>query len=107
MRELLHTEESKGFTINFYVRDEEINPLDSFDTPDAEDIMDKIMKGDLLWFCAEVTASKKGVELGNDFLGACCEENYLDFINNPYYADMRDQAIVKAQLTLKSLLESE
>jgi hypothetical protein len=107
MRELLHTEDYEGFKIDFYVRDEDINPRDMFDTPDIDDIIEKINNGDLLWFCAEVTASKKGIVLGNDFLGGCCEENYLDFLNNPCYPDMKAGAAREAQETLKSLLESE
>jgi len=106
-QELIHLEEREGFTIHCYAQEEDISPEGHFasgdDAADAE-IIRKIANADLAWFCAHVTASKEGIVLGSDYLGACCYKSTQDFItSNDYYADMVEEVIQQAKTTLKKL----
>lgn len=99
--ELVHDEEYSGFDIRVYFTPELDNPQDHFD--DAETIR-KINDGLYLWFTAKVTASKNGVELAADYLGACCYESVRDFVQpGDYYDDMRDNVVRDAQRVIAGL----
>ena len=102
--ELVHTEECQGFTINLYLRPE-------YDTPDWDfereeertELLRKIENGSVLWFCAKVTADKKGVELSSDYLGGCCYSSVDQFLTGGYYEDMKNTVIEEARQTIKEL----
>lgn len=101
-----HTEIKDGFTIDVYALPEDISPKGCFDTEDSQEIIDKIESGDLEWFCAKVTASKNGIILADDYLGACCYESLTDFINpDCYFGDMRESVIKQAKEAIKLLSE--
>ena len=106
-KELIHEEERKGFTIQFWAHEELMSPDDSFDFENEEerqDLYEKLNAFQLVWFCAEVKALKNGVELGNDYLGGCCYESYEQFVeDNDYYADMVNSAITEAKEEIKNL----
>ena len=103
---LFHTEIIEGFTINVFSLPEDISPRGQFETDDAQEIIEKIENGQLEWFCAKVTASKNGVLLAEDYLGACCYKSLSDFINpDCYYGDMVKTVIKEAKETIKSLQE--
>lgn len=108
-QELIHEEESSGFTIRFYACEEYLHPSDSFDDTchDIADICDKIDRGIYVWFCAKVTASKADVELASDYLGACLYESCKQFVtDNDYYADMKTRVIEEAKQTIHILAEA-
>jgi len=101
---LIHSEEREGFEINFYAGEEDCHPRDLFMPEDVDQIVNDINEGNLVWFVAKVTASKKGIELANDYLGGCLYPSYMDFVeDNFYYADMIDTVIKDARQTIKEL----
>jgi hypothetical protein len=106
-KELIHEETREGFTVRFYACEETDDPRGHFATgsdSDDEETIRKIYDGELTWFCAEVTASKEGVELGADYLGACCYETTKDFVTaGDYYEDMVNTAITEAKSTIAKL----
>lgn len=105
---LIHTEEVDGFEINFYAAPEDSHPRDSFDdsVDDIDEICRKIDNGFYAWFIAKVTASKAGIELASDYLGACLYESCQQFVTeNAYYADMKERVIEEAKQTIHILAE--
>lgn len=105
--EFIDGEDYEGFLIRFYACDEHERPQDHFalDVETETDIFRRIDSGDLQWFCAKVTASKAGVELAADYLGCCCYESALDFVNERggYYEDMRAAVVEQAKAKLAEL----
>ena len=102
----LHTETRDGFTINFYALPEETDPADQFDMGDEanREVLEGIASGRYDWFCAKVTASKAGVELGADYLGCCCHCGAADWwLEGGYREDMINEATSQALETLKRL----
>ena len=96
-----------GFDIYFTPLVEYDSIVDSMDDELAKDTIERVESGDLVWFCAKVTAWKAGVELGEDYLGGCCYESFESFytkFKNEYYLDMRDTAISQAQDKINQLL---
>jgi len=107
-QELIHEEEAAGFAIRFYACEEYSHPKDSFDDTchDVSDICDKIDRGVYVWFCAKVTASKNGIELASDYLGACLYDSCQQFVeHNDYYADMKATVIKEAKQAIAKLAE--
>lgn len=106
-RELISTETHDGFEIRFYACEEYLSPRDYFDESIEEEFgtFEKIADGRLAWFCAQVTASKNGIELATDSLGACCYESAEDFVRESggYYEDMRATVIKEARATVREL----
>lgn len=99
--ELVHDEEHEGFDIRVYFTPELDNPRDHFDD---EETIRKINDGIYLWFTAKVTASKNGVELATDYLGACCYESARDFVQpGDYYDDMRANVVRDARIVIAGL----
>lgn len=107
MNAYVHEETIDGFTIRFYPLDEDTHPRDSFDDYycDIDDICDKIHRGLYEWFCAKVTASKAGIQLAEDYLGCCLYESFSEFINDPYFSDMKDTVIAEAKQKICELAE--
>jgi hypothetical protein len=103
---LIHTEERDGFTISFHAMPEDMDPAEDF--TDDQETIDAINSGEFVWFMARVQASKEGIVLGTDYLGACCYKSYMQFVeNNDYYADMVKNAIGEARETLAKLCKGE
>jgi len=102
-QELVHTETQEGFAINLYVLPEYDSPFWLDDEEEQAELMDKIERGILVYFCAKVTASKAGVELGTDYLGSCCYESLKQFIADDYYVEMKSTAISEANAKIQEL----
>ena len=105
----VHQDKYDGFTINLYFGEEDISPRDCFDYNEEEmqELLRKIDSGLLLWFVAKVTASRAGVVLGFDTLGACCYESVKDFIADDYYEDMKKEAVSHALTNMNLILTPE
>jgi hypothetical protein len=104
--ELIHEEQSAGFTIRFYATPEDTHPRDLFDptVSDIDEICRDIDNGRFTWFTAKVTASKNGIELAADYLGGNLYENVRDFVSeHDYYADMRATVIAEAKQAIREL----
>lgn len=99
--ELIYEESREGFDIQFFVAPEQDDPRDHFD--DDGETARAIAEGRYDWFTARVCASKAGVLLGNDYLGACCYETARDFVGPGYYEDMVAEAIAQARNALLAL----
>lgn len=104
-QELVHTEEKGGFTIKLYLCPEHTAPdWDFTDVQEEKELLERIDNGSMLWFCAKVTASKAGIELGTDYLGGCCYPSVAEFMaSDGYYPDMVKEAISCAKATLAEL----
>jgi hypothetical protein len=101
------SEEYKGFTITFQALIEDTPPEESFDTDVFADHIRAIHNGEVMYFCAKVTASFNGLELAQDYLGCCDYENYEDFTAEPsdYYADMRETVVEAAMAQMEEICE--
>jgi hypothetical protein len=108
MNAYVHEETIDGFTIRFYPLVEYTHPRDSFDDSccDIADICDKIDRGIYEWFCAKVTASKAGIKLAEDYLGCCLYDSFKEFLNDPYFSDMKDRVITEAKQKICELAEA-
>lgn len=89
-----------GFDIAFYALPDEMTAAE---VCGEEQLADDIEQGRWQLFCAKVTASKCGVELGSDYLGQCIYEDYEDFIECDYFKDMVDSAINEAKSKIEEL----
>lgn len=109
MYENIHTEKAAGFDIVFSVTYEDHEPDWDFESEeDKQDTLRRIENGDLVWFIARVQAHKNGVLLGTDYLGGCCYDSYMQFVEaSDYYADMVVNAVSEARQTIAKLTEGE
>lgn len=109
MYETIHTEKAAGFDIVFSVTYEDHKPDWDFESEeDKQDTLRRIENGDLVWFIARVQAYKNGVLLGTDYLGGCCYDSYMQFVEaSDYYADMVVNAVSEARQTIAKLTEGE
>ena len=106
MWELIDSRERDGFEVALHFAPEDDAPEGHFATgDDAADayLCESIRCGDLLWFVARVTASRRGVALGTSYLGCCCYDSAAQFIDNSY-DDMADDAIAEARAMLAKLV---
>jgi hypothetical protein len=108
--ETIHETTNEGFDIALSVAPETENPRDHFAYENEEDndrAVQDIESGALAWFMVRVQAFKKGVLLGEDYLGGCCYQSVRDFITpgEDYYQDMVNNATDEAKRTLKDLKE--
>jgi hypothetical protein len=100
--ELIHTQERDGFTLELHFAPEDDAPENHFGDDAMAYLCESIRCGDLLWFVARVTASKRGVPLGTSYLDCCCYDSAAQFIDNSF-DDMADDAIAEARATLVKL----
>jgi hypothetical protein len=108
MYETIHTSTSAGFDIVFSVTHEDNQPDWDFENEeDKQATLDRINNGDLVWFVARVQAFKNGIELGTDYLGGCCYDSYMQFVEaSDYYADMVENAVSEARSAIAKLCET-
>ena len=107
MWELIDSRERDGFEVALHFAPEDDAPEGHFATgDDAADayLCESIRCGDLLWFVARVTVSRRGVTLGTSYLSGCCYDSAAQFIDNSY-DDMADDAIAEARAMLAKLAE--
>lgn len=104
---LFHEETYEGFDICVYALSEDLPLEDIMDYDTIDEIRDlyrKISQGAIVYFCAKVTASKCGIELSSDYLGACLYDSYEAFIDiDGYFGDMRHNVVVEAKKAIKEL----
>lgn len=105
--ETIHTDKVAGFDIVFSVTPEDIAPERDFDSEDdRRDLIERIEDGRLVWFIARVQAFKNGVLLSTDYLGGCCYETYMQFIEEAYYyQDMVETVVTEAKEAIKKLTD--
>lgn len=100
-QELVHEEEYKGLVIKLFLLPEYEQP--DWDITEAE--LTAIGNGNLLWFCAKVEASIDGHILGTDYLGGCCYESVENFVNDGYYADMKENVFEQSCKAIENLIK--
>ena len=101
--ELVHEQEYKGFDIRVSIAPEDTEPDWDMTDEERKQLLYDIDSGKLLWFWAKVEAYKHGVLLGDDSLGGCCYPSIDEFLTDPYYSDMLEQAVNEANEKLKLL----
>lgn len=109
MSNLIHAEVRDGFTIKFFAEAEYMT-LDqmSFEADAVEEISEQLDSGELVLFCAKVTASRNGIELASDYLGGCIYKDEKEFINNDdYYGDMVATVIEEAKQAIEDLTKGD
>ena len=101
----MHSEVMGGYDIVFSVAPEHMEPdWDFQDAADKQDTLDRIDRGDLVYFIARVQAFRHGVLLATDYLGGCCYDSYDQFIeSSDYYKGMIDNVIDEADEMVKRL----
>lgn len=103
--DVLLSEERNGFTIIVdKTWEEDISPADSFDTPDADEIIKGISDGNLDWFMLRVRALFEGVELGSAYLGACCYADASEVLRDGTAENLIQEALSEAMLTGKRIV---
>lgn len=103
-QELIHEEKFLGFDIKVYMLPEDHQPDWDFESEaDRVETLDKIERGDLLWFIAKVTVSRMDVELAHDYLGGLCYKTIKEFIACETYESMREETMRNARLKLSEL----
>ena len=111
-----HTEQYKGFLISLAMDEEQTHPDDHFDWEGmanegetAEqcraEYLDKIDRGIITWCIMSVAAFRNGIMLAVDYLGGVSIDDPKDFIDDPYYTDMRNNVVKEALKTIKALSE--
>lgn len=108
MYETIHTSKAAGFEIRFSVAPEHVEPdWDFEDDADRQNTLNRIERGDLVYFIARVEALKEGIVLGTDYLGGCCYESYDQFIeSSDYFGQMVETAVEEARSTIAKLCKS-
>ena len=103
--ETLELENKEGFNLTLSACEEHI-PIDEtlLDESMLEETIKAVENYDLMYFCAKVTASKNGIELGSNYLGCCFEKELEDFKKSGYLEQMIEEAITEAKETLKELV---
>ena len=100
-------ETRNGITLSFEPLPEDTPLEDTLDGAgvDIQDLYADIENGNLEYFTAHVIASKNGVQLGEDYLGACLYNSIDEFINESqgYISDMKTTAYEEAINNIKSL----
>lgn len=104
--EKIHTETAAGFDIVFSVMPEDSAP-DWFESKEEESQFWKDLdSGHTSYFVARVQAIKNGIILGEDYLGGCCYESPLQFVNaSDYYGGMVESAVEEAKRNIAALCE--
>jgi hypothetical protein len=89
--------ERDGFFIIVDKTYEDLNPRDSFDTDDIEEIIKDIDRGHLEWFMLRVRVLVEGLELGSAYLGGCLYEDPREILTDGTAEDFIAEAMVEAK----------
>jgi hypothetical protein len=89
--------ERDGYTIIVDKSYEDLNPRDSFDTDDIEEIIKDIDRGHLEWFMLRVRVLVEGLELGSAYLGGCLYEDPKEILTDGTAEDFIAEAMVEAK----------
>ncbi len=104
--ENIHTETREGFLITLSTKPEDMPPVWDETEEEHKETLRKIDQGALLYFIARVQATRENcthVVLGCSYLGGCCYASMREFMQDPYYGDLIDEAINDAKVTLSRL----
>lgn len=103
--DVLLSEERDGFTVIVdKTWETDISPADSFDTPDADEVIRGIENGNLDWFMLRARALFKGAELGSAYLGACCYADAEEVLRDGTAENLINEALGEAMLMGKKLV---
>ena len=89
--------ERDGFTVIVDKTYEDLNPRDSFDTDDIEEIIKDIDRGHLEWFMLRVRVLVDGLELGSAYLGGCLYEDPREILTDGTAEDFIAEAMKEAK----------
>ena len=89
--------ERDGYTIIVDKTYEDLNPRDSFDTDDIEEIIKDIDRGHLEWFMLRVRVLVEGLELGSAYLGGCLYEDPREILTDGTAEDFIAEAMKEAK----------
>jgi len=99
--------ESKGYVVNFFAEDEDVNPVGHFENDEeALKVCEDYNNGNqAAWFCAKVTVTDaEGNESEPDFLGCCSYKSFDDFTseNGGYFDDMISNCLAQIESDKKT-----
>ena len=89
--------ERDGFTVIVDKTYEDLNPRDSFDTDDIDEIIKDIDRGHLEWFMLRVRVLVEGLELGSAYLGGCLYEDPREILTDGTAEDFIAEAMKEAK----------
>ena len=89
--------ERDGFTVIVDKSYEDLNPRDSFDTDDIDEIIKDIDRGHLEWFMLRVRVLVEGLELGSAYLGGCLYEDPREILTDGIAEDFIAEAMKEAK----------
>lgn len=93
----------EGFDIAVDKTWEDLHPRDCFDTADADDICEKIDRGDLDWFTLRVRVLVDTHELSRNYLGGCCYEDAREVLTDGTAEDLIWDTMREAKQQLTDL----
>jgi len=89
--------ERDGYDIIVDKTYEDLNPRDSFDTDDIDEIIKDIDRGHLEWFMLRVRVLVDGLELGSAYLGGCLYEDPREILTDGTAEDFIAEAMKEAK----------
>lgn len=89
--------EREGYDIIVDKSYEDLDPRDSFDTDDIDEIIKDIDRGHLEWFMLRVRVLVEGLELSSEYLGGCLYEDPREILTDGTAEDIIDQALATAK----------
>ena len=95
----LATYERDGYTIIVDKSYEDMDPKDCFDDTcfDMKEMYNDIDSGNLDWFMLRVRVLVEGLELADEYLGACLYKDAREVLTDGTAEDLIDQAIDRAK----------
>ena len=95
----LATYERDGYTIIVDKSYEDLDPKDCFDDTcfDMKEMYNDIDSGNLDWFMLRVRVLVEGLELADEYLGACLYKDAREVLTDGTAEDLIDQAIDRAK----------
>jgi len=95
--DLIERFERDGFTVIVDKTYEDINPRDSFEDDNMDEIIRKIDNGTYDWFMLRVRVMVEGLELGSAYLGGCLYEDAREVLSDGTAEDFIDEAMKEAK----------
>ena len=94
----IELESKEGFNITLRALNED-HPIDDnlMEADLIAELIEQVESGELMYFCACISVSKAGVELGTSYLGCCFENNLEGFKTSGYLDQMIDEAMDEAK----------
>jgi hypothetical protein len=71
---------------------------------DDNEVVVKILMGDLQWFMVRCSAIMEDIVLAESYLGGCCYNSFADFMDEAYVDDLIEEARAGALQKLAALL---